>query len=294
MKLRNVVYFWREAWKSLRRNKVLTIASVSTVSICILILGMAVLMTVNAGNVIKKLESDVEMVAFLDRALTRSQLSQIEEQISKLDGVKSIKFVSRDTALARLEKSYGNKEYDLKSTLGKNPLPHSFEVKAKNPHDVPRIASKVEKIEGIYKVNYGQGVVERLFAVTKWVRVISLAFIVLLSLGAVFLIATTIRLAIYARRKEIYLMKLVGATDWFIRWPFFIEGILLGTLGALLSILLLAGAYSSLVSNVESIYFIPLVTGGPILNQLYIALLAAGAVLGVVGTYISLNRFLDV
>lgn len=294
MSFRNIIYFWREAWKSLRRNKVLTIASVSTVSICILILGMAVLMTINAGSVMKKLESDVEMVAFLDRALTRSQISQIEEKISKLEGVKTVKFISRDTALARLEKSYGDKEYDLKSTLGENPLPHSFEVKAMDPHDVPIIAGKAEKIEGIYKVNYGQGIVERLFAVTKWLRAISMAFIVLLSLGAVFLIATTIRLAIYARRKEIYLMKLVGATDWFIRWPFFIEGILLGTLGGLLAILLLGGAYSSLVSNMGSVYFIPLVTGGAVLNQLYIALLAAGAALGVVGTYISLNRFLDV
>ena len=120
---------------------------------------------------------------------------------------------------------------------------------------MPQLAVQIEKIHGFIKVNYGKVVVEQLFSTARWVRVVSVVFIVLLALGAVFLIATTIRLAIFARRKEIYLMKLIGSTDWFIRWPFFIEGVGLGALGSLVSIIILAVAYGSLLKRVDTILF---------------------------------------
>ncbi|MDD3267958.1 MAG: permease-like cell division protein FtsX [Syntrophomonadaceae bacterium] len=294
MSFRNGIYFIKEAWKSLARNRILSIATVSTVAICILILGIAVLMILNAGNFMNRLESDVEMVAFLDKALTKSQISDIEEQIIGIGGIKSVDFVSKEMALKDLQKSFGGKEYDLGTTIGNNPLPNSYRIKADDPHKVPNIAARVEKIHGVYKVNYGQGVVERLFTVTKWLRTISFAFIILLALGAIFLIATTIRLAIFARRKEIYLMKLIGATDWFIRWPFFIEGVLLGLCGGLIAIGVLATGYASLLGKIDAVYFLPLVRTASVLSNIYLSLLLTGALLGVLGTYISLNRFLDV
>ncbi|MDD3022840.1 MAG: permease-like cell division protein FtsX [Syntrophomonadaceae bacterium] len=294
MSFRNIIYFIKEAWKSLARNRILSIATISTVAICILILGIAVLMILNAGNFMNRLESDVEMVAFLDKALTRSQISDIEEQIVGIGGIKSVDFISKEKALKDLQKSFGGKEYDLGTTIGNNPLPNSYKIKADDPHQVPNIAARVKKIHGVYKVNYGQGIVERLFTVTKWLRTISFAFIILLALGAIFLIATTIRLAIFARRKEIYLMKLIGATDWFIRWPFFIEGVLLGLCGGLIAVGVLAAGYTSLLNKINALYFLPLVTNMSVLGNIYISLLFTGALLGVLGTYISLNRFLDV
>jgi len=206
--LKNFGYFFGETIKSLRRNRLLSIATISTVAICILILGAAVLMTINAGNFMNRLESDLEMAVFVDNALDKSQLNDLEYEIKKLPGVKSIEFVSKEQALKNLQKKFGDKDYDLSQTLGKNPLPNSFEVKAKNPQDVAKLAKKVEKLQGVDKVNYGQGVVEKLFQVTRWIRIISVAVIILLAFGGVFLIATTIRLAIFSRRKEIYLMKL--------------------------------------------------------------------------------------
>lgn len=294
MSFRNIGYFMKEAWKSLARNRILSIATVSTVAICILILGIAVLIILNAGNFMNRLESDVEMVAFLDKALTRTQISDIKEEIQDIGGIKSVDFVPKEEALKSLQKSFGGKEYDLGTTISNNPLPNSYKIKAADPHKVPAIAVRIKKIHGVYKVNYGQGVVERLFTVTKWLRTISFAFIILLALGAIFLIATTIRLAIFARRKEIYLMKLIGATDWFIRWPFFIEGILLGLCGGLIAIGVLAGGYTSLLNKVDAIYFLPLVRSASVLADIYLSLLLTGALLGVLGTYISLNRFLDV
>jgi cell division transport system permease protein len=295
MNIKNFAYFFREAYTSLSRNRLLSIATVTTMAICILILGAAVLMTINADSFMTRLESDLEIVAFLDNSLSKSQVADIKTDIENINGVKSVVFVSREQALENLQKKFADKDYDLGKTIGNNPLPDSYEVKAENPQDVVNLAQQINKMPGVYKVNYGQGVVERLFQVTKWVRIISIGFIVLLTMGAVFLIATTIRLAIFARRKEIYLMKLIGATDWFIRWPFFIEGIMLGSMGSLISILLLSWGYGSLVGSLQTaVFFIPLVNQPSLLINIYLSLFATGAVLGVLGTYISLNRFLDV
>ncbi|MDD3853331.1 MAG: permease-like cell division protein FtsX [Syntrophomonadaceae bacterium] len=293
MKPANAIYFIREATQSLSRNRVLSFATITTVAVSILILGIALLMTVNTGNIMNRLESDVQVIAFLDKTLTSGEISTVKRNIEKIDGVKSLKFVPRDEALKKLQESYG-KDYDLKATIGKNPLPNTFDVKAKDPHQVPVIANKINKINGVYKVNYGQGVVERLFQVTRWVRIVSIAFIVLLAAGAVFLIATTIRLAIFARRKEIYLMKLIGATDWFVRWPFFIEGMFMGISGSLIAVLLLALGYNSLVSRIGTVFFMPLVSDPHLLSQFYFSLIGIGALLGMLGTYISINRFLKV
>ena len=295
MKIKDLGYFLKEALTSLARNQLLSIATVSTMTICILFLGVAVLMTVNAGSFMNRLESDIEIVAYLDSSISGTQITNIQDKIAAIGGVKAVVFVSKTDALASMQKKFAEKDYNLEKTLGKNPLPDSFAVKAENPQEVAQVAQSVKAIPGINKVNYGQGIVERLFQVTKWVRIISIGFVVILAIGAVFLIATAIRLAIFARRKEIYLMKLIGATDWFIRWPFFIEGILLGMAGAFISISLLAVGYGSLVSNLQTtLFFIPLVYQENILINLYVSLLATGALLGVLGTYISLNRFLDV
>lgn len=295
MRPQNAAYYVREALQSISRNRLLTIATVSTVAICILILGMAVLMTINAGRFIDQLESDVEIVAYLDNSLDKAEVSDIKDQIEALPQVKLVQYVSKDEALRRLQKKFGESEYSLKDTFNKNPLPATYEIKADNPHDVPKLAAKVGEIEGVYKVNYGRGVVERLFKVTRWIRTIGIAIIVLLAFGAVFLIATTIRLAIFSRRKQIYLMKLIGATDWFVRWPFFIEGIIIGLLGALVAIGILALGYSSLLNNMDqALFFIPLVSSSAVLLRIYLSLILAGAFLGVLGTWISLNRFLDV
>lgn len=290
----SIIYFFREAGKSLKRNRLLSFATVTTVAVCILILGFGVLFTLNASNFMNHLEADVQIRAFLDQDLTTSQISDIGREIEAIPGVKSHEFFSRDEALSKMQKEFGRKEYDLKSTLGKNPLPHTYIVKVANPRDVTRVAERINKLPGVYKVNYGKGTVERLFQVTRWLRIIGIIFIVLLLVGAIFLIATTIRLAIFARRKEIYLMKLIGSSDWFIRWPFFLEGIFLSVVGALVSIGILASAYGSLIGKMHNLYFVQLVTDSVALGHLYLALLAAGVLLGVVGTGISLNRFLKV
>ena len=295
IRIKNISYFFREAVTSLSRNRLLSIATVSTMAISILFLGVAVLLTINADSFMSRLESDIEIVAFLDDSLSKTEVAEVKDQIEELAGVAEVVFVSKDEALARIEEKFASENYDLGQTLGDNPLPDTYEIKAQKPQEVPLLAGDIGTIDGVYKVSYGQGVVEKLFQVTKWIRIISIGLMGLLTMGSVFLIATTIRLAIFARRKEIYLMKLIGATDWFVRWPFFIEGVILGLAGALIAVGALGVGYNSLVSNLHTtLFFVPLVRQQSLLLNVYLALLAAGAMLGVVGTYISLNRFLDI
>lgn len=295
MKISNSKYFIREATISMARNRLLSLATVTTVAICIFILGAAALMALNADNFMNRLESDVEMIAFVDKSLSTEEVKGLEKRLQKIEGVASVKFISREEALKSMEEKFSGDSYKLEETVAKNPLPDSYEIKATDPHQVEQIAELVKKTEGIYKVNYGQGIVERIFSVTKWVRIISIGMMGLLILGAIFLIATSIRLAIFSRRKEIYLMKLVGAKDWFIRWPFFIEGIVLGLLGSIIAVGLVFLGYSTLLDNLQTVmYFIPFLDNSHVLLKCYLLLLSSGILLGIVGTSISLNRFLDV
>lgn len=295
MNIKNIGFFWTEALTSLLRNRILSLATVTTIGICILILGVAVLLTVNVGNFMTQLESDVQIRAFLAAHVSTERTVNMKEDIEAIAGVADVTFVSKEEALEQMESKVGSEGYDLTKALGDNPLPDSYIVKASNPEDVANIAAQIEALAGIEKVNYGQGTVERLFSVSRWVRYVSFALIAMFAFGAIFLISTTIRLAIFARRKEVFLMKLIGATDWFIRWPFFIEGILLASVGSLVAIIVLMTGYESLLSNMQNaIYFIPMVNDSAYLFRFYMMLFVTGTSLGILGTYISLNRFLDV
>jgi len=296
MKWATIKYFFREARISLARNRLLSLATATTVSICIFILGMAILLYMNSGELIKKLESDVEIVAFLDEDLTIRERDRLEERLKAHPGVLSVTFVSRDKALESLEKKLGQGEYDLLGTLeGNNPLPDSFRIKGKNPREVEQLAKELAKMQGISKLRYGQEVVRQLFAATRWVRIISVFIVVFLGAAAIFLVATTIRLTIFSRRKEIYIMKLVGATNRFIQAPFFLEGMALAGAGTVFALICLYLGYQYLLENIQpALAFLPLINNERDLLNLFLGLGGAGIGLGIIGTFISVNRFLDV
>lgn len=296
MKWATIKYFFREAGISLARNRLLSLATATTVSICIFILGMAILLYMNSGELIKKLESDVEIVAFLDEDLTIRERDRLEERLKAHPGVLSVTFVSRDKALESLEKKLGQGEYDLLGTLeGNNPLPDSFRIKGKNPREVEQLAKELAKMQGISKLRYGQEVVRQLFAATRWVRIISVFIVVFLGAAAIFLVATTIRLTIFSRRKEIYIMKLVGATNRFIQAPFFLEGMALAGAGTVFALICLYLGYQYLLENIQpALAFLPLINNERDLLNLFLGLGGAGIGLGIIGTFISVNRFLDV
>lgn len=295
--MRNIRFYFKEATLSLRRNRVLSLATVFTVATCVVVLGISLLVYLNTGNFIKQLESDVEMVVFLDNNLSRTEVTAFAASLKSLPGVDKVEFVPRDETLKELESRFAlGDDYDLNTTLGgENPLPDTYRVKAEDPHQVPQLAKNIEVMPGVTKIRYGKGIIDKLFAVTELVRNVSLALVVLLGAGAIFLIANTIRLAIFSRRKEIYLMRLVGATNWFIRWPFFLEGIFLGLIGSLVATALVYSGYSYLLANIGvTAAFLPLISNQQLIAYLMAALVGSGVVLGLLGTWISVNRYLRV
>lgn len=295
MKIRTTEYFIKAAFASLRHNGLMSIASVTTVALSLLILGLFLVMVLNLNYMASTLESKVQISVYLDDQLTADQITELGQKITTTAGVEQAIFISKAEALSRFRERLGEQQGIL-TTLGEtNPLPNAYEVKVDKPDRVRDVAQQINTYDGVENAKYSQGVVDRLFALTRMVRLIGLALIVFLALAALFIIANTIRITVFARRKEIGIMKYVGATDWFIRWPFLIEGMTLGFTGSLIAVLLLFQAYSTITSRIhETLAFLPIIPKQPFLLFISLLIILIGTLIGAAGSTISLKRFLKV
>jgi len=297
MRIRTVGYLIREALKSLRRNSWMVLASVGTVAVSLIIVGMALITVVNTNYLATRLESNVEIIAFLQGSAGDDEARALGAQIREIPGVAQVRFVNKDEALKEFRRELGDQENMIDALGGGNPLPHVYKVTTISPQDVDKVANRMQSFRLIDKVDYGKGVVDKLFAVTKWVRLVGLSVIVLLGLAAVFLIATTIRLTVFARRKEIKIMKVLGATDWFVRSPFLMEGMILGFIGALIAVLIVNVSYTTFTDYLHrdlNINMFGLHTDPQFMVMMGLALLGAGTFIGMVGSGISVRKFLKV
>ncbi|MBP2640584.1 MAG: hypothetical protein H6Q66_1535 [Firmicutes bacterium] len=295
MKVRTVEYFIREAIVSLKRNGLMSIASVSTVALSMLILGLFLVMVLNLNHMASVLESQVQISVYLQDNLSDREMREVGTKITKLPGVTMVTFVGKEEAMTRFKQRLGEQQGLLSALGDTNPLPNGFEVKVDKPEMVKPTAQAIAQFKGIETTKFGQEVVEHLFSLTKMVRWFGVLLILFLALAALFIISNTIRITVFARRKEIGIMKYVGATDWFIRWPFLIEGVILGLGGALIAVFLLAEAYGMLTSKVyESLAFLPLIPRSPFIANISGLLLVLGAMIGALGSTISLRRFMKV
>ncbi|HHV71551.1 MAG TPA: ABC transporter permease [Clostridia bacterium] len=294
-KINSLRYFFRESLKSIKRNGLLSLASITTVAGSLLILGIFLLLVLNVNHMASSLESDVEITVFLKDDLDEANIQNIGQQLVLMPNVAEVKYVSKEEALNRLREKFEEQKQLLDIVQENNPLPNSYELKATQPEYVAEVAQAAGKINGVDKVKYGQEIVDRLFNLTHMVRIFSLVLILALAVIAVSIIANIIRTTVFNRRKEIGIMKLVGATDWFIRWPFIIEGVILGTTGAILSVIVLSIAYQALVRNVyTTLPFLPILAPQPVLIKLSFLLIASGICLGALGSGISMRKFLRI
>lgn len=295
MKIRTMGYLAGEAMVSLRRNAWLAAASAGTVAIALLILGAALLVVLNTNSVATHLESQVEISVIVKKDLPREQVEELGTRLRNLAGVKEVDFVSKEQALEKIKENFSDRRGVLEAIKGQNPLPDVYRVKMQKPEQVKPAAREIETMYGVDKVKYGQGVVEKLFAITNWVRVAGSVLIGLLSLASVFLIYTTIRLTVFARRKEINIMKYLGATNWFIKLPFVLEGLVIGLIGAGVAVAILYFSYTSLLETVTvSLPTLPLTRDWRQLALVFEGLLGAGVLLGVSGSFIAVRRYLHV
>ena len=295
MKLRTVEYFIREVCISIKRNNWMSFASISTVAVSLFVLGMFLIIVLNMNRMASILESQVQINVYLEDTLKDSEIDDLEDDLKKMQGIESVQYVSREDAIVRLRERLGDQKYLLDALDEKNPLPNAFEVTVKQPTMVETAAKAIEKFGGVESVKYGQDVVEHLFDMTRLVRIFGFTLMLLLAGATLFIISNTIRLTVFARRKEIAIMKYVGATDWFIRWPFLLEGVVLGFFGGVLASIALRSIYGLITAKVYStLAFLPLIPQYPFVNFISIVMVLSGMGIGALGSTISLKRFLKV
>lgn len=297
MKIKTLGYFTREALTSIRRNFWIGLASMSTVAISLIIVGISLLVVMNTNYLADQLESEVEITAYLKSDIGLAQAEGLISKVQSISGVDRVTFVNKAQALQELKEQLGDKQNMVDALGGDNPLPHLYRIKTISAKDVKKVAEALVKLPEVEEVAYGQGVVERLLSITKWVRAVGLIGMGLLASAAVFLIATTIRLTVFARRKEIQIMKIIGATDWFIRWPFLLEGMILGFIGALIATGIVDFSYLTFINYIRqdlNLAMLSIRVDREFIAVLSGSLLVIGMLLGAVGSAISMRKFLKV
>jgi len=292
--LNSVGYIIRQAFISIKRNIWLSIASVMTMMISLAILGFALLLLANAANIAQSIESQVQVVAFMEGQTDLADVEQVQREINSLDGVASISLTTPDQALVQMAVTAGQDAAALLEDFGGiNPLPYKFTVEATDAQLVKEIAQWVMGISGIYRVDYGQGILERLLEVTRLLRTSGLVIVIIFAFAAFALITLNIRTNVCSRSKEIQIMRLVGASNAFIRGPFFIEGMLIGCIGAILAAIAVGWGYSWLAAYiVAEASFLPIVSDKLYLWQVLGIMVGSGVVIGALASIVSMGRFL--
>jgi cell division transport system permease protein len=282
----------------------MTCAAISTVAITLFIVGLFTVIVYDVMGVVNSIKSQVELAVYLEDGISSGLKDYIEQEIKSWEEVDSVKYVSKDQALERFKEQ--NEGSDILKEIEGNPLPASFEITLKDPEKIDRVALRFydkdgNYIEGVNDVIYGKNYVNKLFSITAIIGVITIIIIAVLLLAAIVLIFNTIRLSIYARRKEIEVMKLVGATNWFVRIPFLFEGFLEGFTGGIISIILLYFTGNFLLIRAERLIVdtmrikeMAIVGSGGVIIYVYIGLAVLGGLIGLLSSGIALRKYVKV
>lgn len=272
-------------------------ASVFAITAMLLILGLFFVLTVNINLFTEMVKADYDQIeVFLEDSTDENQAQSMMDQIRVHDNVEAVEFRSKEDALNIMKKRWGENSYLLDS-LGNNPFPNSLLITVSSLEDADKVTEYLNEFKGIEDLKYNKETVEKLTMVTDFLRVTSLVIMAFLVVVAIVVVANTIKLTVMARAKEISIMKYIGATNWFIRGPFFAEGVLLGVFSSLVSAGITYGLYAKVVSEVGTqvmtILSSPLVPAGYMAGNLVLIFLSIGVSIGACGSIISMRRFLD-
>ncbi|MDQ2759760.1 MAG: permease-like cell division protein FtsX [Actinomycetota bacterium] len=293
-------FFLHEALRAMRRNAAPTFAALATVLVTMLVLGVFIPLVQAAQGEASSVRSRVFVDAYMKLSATPADETRVRKELFQLPHVKSVQFVSKATALAQ-QSVQNSQAYAL---LGTNPLPDTFHVIADNPANVLAVRSALQPSApkggvrmvdpAIQSVSGYEHETKKILKITSGVTVAAIIVTILLTLASILLIANTIRLSLYARRREVEVMKLVGATDWFIRWPFVIEGIVVGAAGAVLATAVLGVAKLALLDPVFGAWTLVSALHTIPFAALLAVLLVCGVAVSALGSGLSLRRFLRV
>lgn len=298
MKVRTVKYIFRQGLTGLWRNRTMSMASIGTVAATLIILGLVITLVLNISNLadLAQMQFD-EIQVYLKDDLFIAEIDNIGKQIKMIEGVSDVIYESKEEALEKFKESWGEEGY-LLDGLEKNTLPNSYIIRMDNLELADSIVRDLKPLKGIDEIKYYKEIVDELLKAAKFVRTIGMAVILILILVAIFIISNTIKLTLSSRRQEIGIMKNVGATNWFIRWPFLFEGVLLGLIGSIISIAVVYYGYQYAFNAITSRFYLMLSTYIVSVDEMMKKTVYIFAVLGVgvgaLGSIFSLRRHLKV
>ncbi|QGU96222.1 FtsX-like permease family protein [Clostridium bovifaecis] len=258
--------------------------------------GIFLLTMLNANQILKSVESKLEVSVFLKDDIKAQDKQSIEKALKGVNGLSNITYVNKEQALERWKKQLGEENKDLVEGLqDKNPLPESYIVRVQSADTIKNVVESTKNQSGIVKVVANEDLVNQISKLTKGVKWVGFAALIIMIPISLLLIGNTIKLAVYARKKEVNIMKFVGATDWFIRWPFIIEGVIIGLIGSIVSSAVLHYSYKLAYQKLSSvIMMLNLITPRYFLMNIIWIFILSGILIGGLGSILSIRKFLKV
>lgn len=296
---RNIRRYFRDAMKSVIRNFSLSLASISCIAITLIVVGISIVLSYNVENMTDSIKKDVTMVVFLKSDTTEDDVKDIQKKITNMGNIEEIKFKSKKEYAEETKERDEVFSFIVDNwTDETNPLLDSFLIKVKEVEEIKNTASSIKKIDKVELVNYGEDMVDQLITVFDVIRKVSIGAVVALILVTAFLIANTIKLAIFSRKTEIEIMRLVGASNISIKIPFIIEGSFIGILGSIIPIILMIYGYTSLYNYFDGKLFgsslAMLIEPYPFIYLSSLLLLGIGIVVGMFGSYSAVKKYLKI
>lgn len=299
MKFNIIGYLIGEGLKNTFKNKKSTLSAMLVMCISMLIFGLFFVLGENINHIMGTVEDAQAIQVFIEEEATSTEIETLGEQIKQINGVDSsrVQFLSKEEGFEKYIEKYGDKAYLLEPY--EDVVPNSYIINFTDLKLAEEVEATILTLDNVKKVTSANETVQKLVSITNGIRIVTIAILAGLVIGAIFIISNTIKLTVYARRKEISIMKYVGATNSFIRWPFVVEGMVIGILSAAISILIVGGGYKLIATQLlESAVIqnlgITLVSFADMFNMLVIVYLALGIGIGVLGSAISMRKYLEV
>jgi cell division transport system permease protein len=288
----NLEFFVVEALRSIRRSGLMSLVAIGIVTISLTVFGMFLIFMANLGNMVSFMGSRLDIVAYVEKDMNAHAVQVLQVAISEIPGIEKVVYIPKDEAWKNFQEEFGAK-LDLRELLAENPLPNSFAIKVRTPELLPQVAENVAKFSDVSEVRYSGKLMKQIQTMVDAVRFGGVLLSLLLFFATLLIVVNTIRLTVLARETDIDIMRLVGATNSFIRWPFVIEGVIMGVAGGVFGLTIIKFSYEAGLARVRSaLPFLPVVSDPLILTLIYFSVGLSGMLLGMLGGYISVSRIL--
>lgn len=299
MKFNIVSYLIGEGFGNVFKNKKSTFSAMLVMCISMLVFGLFFIIGENVNHIIQTVEASQEIQVFIKNDATDEEIAKFGENLDKIEGVNKITYVSKDEALDIMQDRVGENGYLIAGYKDNNFLPASYKVTLTDLKLANQVEKQISELENLKEITSSNETMSKLIDIANGIRIVTAVILIALVIGSIFIIANTIKLTVYARRKEISIMKYVGATNSFIRWPFMVEGIIIGIISAFISVLIIGTAYKVIAAKLLETSLIKgigmtLVSFGDMFNLIILVYLLLGIGIGIIGSSLSMRKYLEV